>query len=216
MTITNRIVAVPKEANPNSKEWKAGYSAGRNGKSSKSPHVKGTQKEIDWTDGWITGDHERNSPPPKSTKDVLGYSIQDRLERLRQRRGDPPDVWYTHETAVPSKSVYYVLRRLFKTLFPHGGAGDVPPYGTNICHGRVAEAIKRRNYNPEDKIWLYGASGGDVMHSVLTDEHNRVILDPWAGSGNAFGGRDGYGKPGDMLDCLWVETVAGLQDEFGI
>lgn len=118
--------------------------------------------------------------------------------------------------AVPSKSVYYVLGRIFKTIEPHGSINAVP-YGPNICHGIVARKIIQRGNNPEDKIWLYGASGGDVMHCVLSDEHNRALVDPWKNTqGYTWGREEGYGKPGDMMDFLWCETVGGLYDEFGM
>jgi hypothetical protein len=119
--------------------------------------------------------------------------------------------------AVPSKNVYYVLGRIFKTIEPHGSVNAVP-YGPNICHGIVARKIIQRGNNPEDKIWLYGASGGDVMHSVLSDENNRLLVDPWLRNphGYVWGREEGYGKPGDTMDFLWVDTVGNLYDEFGV
>lgn len=119
--------------------------------------------------------------------------------------------------ADPSQSVLYVLKRIFKTIEPHAAIGAVVPYGTNICHGIVAHSIIRRGNRPTDKIWLYGAKGGDVMHSVLSDERDQLVTDPWKNTqGFTWQRREGYGKADDMMDFLWVTSVDELYNEFGV
>lgn len=113
-----------------------------------------------------------------------------------------------------------VLARIFKTIEPHAVVPGASPLGGNICHGKVADKIIQRNNNPEDKIWLYGDKSKPtdlVRHSVLSDENNRVLRDPWDGnpSGFIWQRHEGYGKPGDMMDYLGVYSVGDLYDQFG-
>ena len=158
------------------------------------------------------------------TNRIIARTIEEKLERLRLRRGDPPGTYYLI-SAVPSKSVYYVLARIFKTLYPHGGTIGIraEPYTMNLngkfsCHATVARSIIERGNRPDDKIWLYGTTGGDVTHSVLSDENNRLVTDTFKGIWHQKGGYERQkGDPKtEWNDFLFVETVAGLQDEFGI
>lgn len=113
----------------------------------------------------------------------------------------------------------HVLQRIAHTVIQHSTAKG-PSYAPNVCHGRVAQEILRRG-NIEDRIWLFGAKsgGGEVTHSVLTDENDHPLADGWAKTfnGRGFHGRQGYGDPHDpheRMDFLQVVTVRDLYEEF--
>lgn len=69
---------------------------------------------------------------------------------------------------------------------------------SKTCHVRVAEGIKHRR-NLSDRIWLFGerlsTTHFEVWHSVLTDQHNHILVDAF-GSGGTFMGTRGYHVPG--------------------
>lgn len=68
----------------------------------------------------------------------------------------------------------------------------------NLCHVQTVKAIKARG-NVEDRIWLFGDTGlgshQEVYHSLLTDEHNKVVCDAYGMRGH-FLGTQGYRVPG--------------------
>lgn len=153
---------------------------------------------------------------------VAAFTIEEKLERLRIRRGDPVGTDYNElleqQRAANDQSVESVLMRIFKTIEPHARV-PVAPFRPDICHGLVAKKIIQRGSNPEDKVWLYGGfhlNGNFVQHSVLSDENNKSLADGWRTNkmGYIWQRHEGYGKPHDMLDFLAVETVGGLYDRF--
>lgn len=72
----------------------------------------------------------------------------------------------------------------------------------NLCHVQTVKAIKARG-NVEDRIWLFGDTGlgshQEVYHSLLTDEHNKVVCDAYGMRGH-FLGTKGYHVPGLIPD----------------
>ena len=142
---------------------------------------------------------------------------------IKKRYQEQAGSKHKEEIAVefPSLSIKGVLRRIFKTIEPHAAVPAVP-YGPNICHGIVANAIISRGNDPELKIWLYGVkhpNASTVQHSVLSDENNHLVKDPWRSTEkipHIWQRHEGWGKPGDMLDFLGVFTVGDLYDDFGV
>ena len=111
-------------------------------------------------------------------------------------------------TRYPSASALFVLQRMAATFVPHANTTR-PPYTSNSCHAQVArEVLKRRN--PNDRIYLFGAIS-EVMHSVLTDEHNRVLVDAWSGK---FTPTKYITQTGETLDLVYVCQVSDVFDMF--
>jgi hypothetical protein len=101
----------------------------------------------------------------------------------------------TNLSAAVSTSIEGCLSRMAATIDPiHAIDKKAPKFGTNICHGLVAAAIKKRE-NMDDLIWLYGTKDNKVApiveHSVLTNEDHDVIADSFKNSGK-FKGAKGY------------------------
>lgn len=111
-------------------------------------------------------------------------------------------------------TVDYTLARIAQTVIPHAQTGR-PAYTSNICHAQVAKGILKRG-NPDDRIQLFGAESGDVIHSILTDENDRVIVDAWASptNGNKFLPNKGYKAKDDVLPLLADVPVSALYDKY--
>jgi hypothetical protein len=111
-------------------------------------------------------------------------------------------------SAVLSTSVRYVMQRMAQTVVPHAQTGQ-PAYTSNSCHAQVSRGILKRG-NPEDRVYLFGSEGGDVIHSVLADENSKVIVDAWPHG--RFMGTHGYKSKDELLPCLYSFPVSELYD----
>lgn len=108
----------------------------------------------------------------------------------------------------PPASVLYVLKRMAQTFVPNADTGS-PAYISNSCHARVAKAILKRG-NLDDRVYLFGTPS-EVMHSVLTDENNKVLVDAWPGK---FDENQYTVREGETLDLVYTCQVSDIYDMF--
>jgi hypothetical protein len=111
-------------------------------------------------------------------------------------------------TKYPSTSALFVLQRMAATFVPRANTTR-PPYTSNSCHAQVAKAVLKRG-NPEDRIYLFGTDS-EVMHSVLTDENNRVLVDAWSGR---FTPTKYITQTGENLDLVYTCQVSDIFDMY--
>lgn len=109
-------------------------------------------------------------------------------------------------------TVDYTVKRIAQTVVP-GAQTGVPAYTSNICHAQVAKAILKRG-KVSDKIHLFGSEAGDVIHSLLTDENNKVVMDAWHSSTSKFIPDRGYEKRGEFIPTLDIVEVSQLFEDY--
>lgn len=83
------------------------------------------------------------------------------------------------------------------------------------CHKRTVKKIIERGAVPDDEIWLYGFPESGVYHSVLTDNHDRVLEGGgYASYTGGFRGKQGFLIHDDRLHFLNCITVGDWMDGF--
>lgn len=106
-------------------------------------------------------------------------------------------------------SVTYVMKRMAQTVVPHAQTGQ-PAYTSNSCHSQVSRGILKRG-NPDDVVYLYGSGpGGEVMHSVLADEHGKILVDSLPHGKSML--ENGYAVRDDVLPHIYSFPVSELYD----
>lgn len=113
-----------------------------------------------------------------------------------------------------------IVQRMSVTYDPQNSSfkGRAQPFTSpkSPCHSVTIHAAIKRG-NPEDKIWLFGAKPDSVLHSLLTDENNRVLADAYSKSGKFTEDRyfrlDLDDAGGEYYDFIDVLSVGDLIDE---
>lgn len=103
----------------------------------------------------------------------------------------------------------YYLKRMARIISPERAIDKSVPSSSKkkYCHEYTAKGIVSHP-DPNNKIWFFGL-GLDVMHSILTDSQNRVLVDNYPGvrQGVLRGDKYFIDSKQEYLDTLCVLTV---------
>ena len=92
---------------------------------------------------------------------------------------------------IQAASPRFFLRQM-KDVYPKVPVAE----NKKSCHRKVSEMVLKRR-NPNDIIWFFGGLPDNVAHSVLTDEHGKVLVGEGDGYLGVFHGEKGFQLPGD-------------------
>jgi len=150
--------------------------------------------------------------PIKHLLDLTSQVLLSRIEELSTRqsgpsRSSPPPAYassMTSKAKVPT-NVHYWLLKMAKYLYPSGYELDSVRAFSNlrVCHKSTAQGIQKSS-SDQDIIWFFGKpivgnpgkDGGGILHSVLTDDKNNVLVDVYPGNPDGhFDQEKGYFSP---------------------
>lgn len=185
--------------------------------------VSGAGEPIEIDDGdnanWIKKGLDTGSLPLIGTPE-----FQDLLIKKSITFEDAMKMPAYHLASIKSVTVIKLLNRFASSLkegTPKQPTKMLEETNKSLCHLTTVKGIKERR-DRSDKIWMFGhteKTGHQVVfHSLLTDRHNKIVANNYAGAGNQISNFDptqGYKSPaGEYIPVIAVVSVGEFFKKF--